>query len=151
MNPQTQHWTTRTPLRVKVLGLLFFIPVLGMLGLLTRQWGLAWPYVLGVQALLMVGLWWGYYRHHQTLQHLGCDDQSHFFLLAPHPQPVQLTQLWQSAWAVCLHVQALDCPQRTYRLVLWRQAHSLTAWRYLHIHVLRYQLQHSGFSAAGTV
>lgn len=149
MIPQTQHWNTRTPLRVQVLGLLFLVLLFSMLGLLSQQWQLSLILYLGISLFIVGAL--GYQSLTQTVYRLGCDQQSHFFLLKPHPQPVQITQIWQSAWAVCLHVQELDSPESKYHLVVWRNAHSLTAWRHLHIHILRYQLKHSGSSAVGTV
>lgn len=149
MNTQTQHWHTRTPLRVQVLGLLFASVVLGMLSLLALQWGLSLIYLLPL-ALLILGLQVYLYQR-KPVNTLACNAYSQFFLLTPHPQSVQLRHLWQSAWAVCLVVHEQNQPQRSYCLVFWRQAHSLTAWRYLHIHVLRYQLQHSNAAARETV
>lgn len=148
MIPQTQHWNTRTPLRVQVLGLLFLVLLLSMLGLLSHQWQLSLSLYLGFSLFIVSAL--GYQSRTQTRYVLGCDSQSQFFLLNPHPHPVQITQIWQSAWAVCLQAQVLDCPERNYYFVVWRNAHSLTAWRHLHIHLLRYQLQHNSAFAAGT-
>lgn len=149
MIPQTQHWHTRTPLRVKVLGLLFFSVVLGMLGLLAGQWSALAVSVMAF-GLLVLGVG-GYFYRLRPAQAMTCDQNSQFVLLKPHPQPVQVRQIWQSAWAVCLLVHEQNQPQHTYCLVFWRHAHCLTAWRYLHIHVLRYQLQHSSATATETV
>lgn len=149
MIPQTQHWQTRTPLRVQVLGLLFLVLLLSMLGLLSQQWQLSLSLYLGVSLFVVGAL--TYQSLTQAIHALGCNQQSQFFLLTARPQPVHITQIWQSAWAVCVQVQVLDSPGLKYHCVIWRSAHSLTAWRHLHIHLLRYQLQHSGSATAGTI
>lgn len=149
MVPRTQHFITRTPLRVRVLGLLFLLLVLGVLGLLSQQWHVSFALYLGISLIVVAA--YLYQSLAQPIYFLSCNHQSQFYFTHPHPQPVHITHVWQSAWAVCLRLHHNDQPQRTQVVVFWRSAQSVTAWRHLHIHVLRYQLQHSDPSAESTV
>lgn len=146
---QTQHWNTRIPLRVYMLGLFFFTLLFGVLGLLSAQWQIPIGYYLCCSLLVLLSL--VYQNMTQTQVCLGCNEQSDFYLLTPHPQSVQITQLWLSAWAVCVCVHVSDQPIRHQYLIFWRSSQSITAWRHLYIHLLRYQLQHSGSAAKATV
>ena len=149
MVPRTQHFTTRIPLRVRMLGLLFLVLVLGVLGLLSQQWHLSLAVYLGISFTAIVA--YLYQSLTQPIHYLSCTHQSQFYFTYPHPQPVHITHVWQSAWAVCLRLHHNAQPQRAQVVVFWRSAQSVTAWRYLHIHVLRYQLQHSDPSAESMV
>lgn len=146
---QTQHWNTRIPLRVQVLGLFFFVVLLCVLGLLGIQWHIPITHYMCFSLLVLFVL--GYQRITHTPSSLCCDEQSCFYLLTPHPQAVQITQLWLSAWAVCVGVCVPGQSTRPHYLVFWRSSQSITAWRHLYIHLLRYQLQHSRSAAKATV
>ncbi|GGE61119.1 hypothetical protein ACBP93_09005 [Paenalcaligenes hominis] len=149
MVPRTQHFTTRTPLRVRVLGLLFLVLVLGVLGLLSQQWHVSLALYLGFSFFVVVA--YLYQSQTQLVYSLSCNQHSQFYFTHPYSRPVHITHVWQSSWAVCLRLRQHDQPQRTQVMVFWRSAQSVTAWRYLHIHVLRYQLQHNDPSIESTV
>ena len=141
MNNNAQHWQTRMPLRVYVLGLLFLLIVFLLLGVLWSRWELTlWVYVPVVLALLLliIKAWW-----HIPNEVLYFDPADEFFLLASNDvkTPIRITHVWYSPLALSIHVISRNDQQRK-QLVFWRMVLAPTAWRQLHIYLLRYQLQY---------
>lgn len=130
-----------------MLGLFFFALLLSVLGLLSVQWHVPIGYYGCFCLLALFAL--GFQNRTQSPFILTFDEQGGFYLVAPHPQPVQITHLWLSAWAVCIQVQGQSTERQ--HLVFWRGSQSITAWRHLYIHLLRYQLQYSGSAEKATL
>jgi len=135
---QAQHWQTRTPIRVRVLGLLFFVLLIAMLGLLWRNWGYSlWVYSpIGVFLLLALtrALW------SQPRLSLFFDENNGFCFVDDNiTESVSIAQFWYSPFAISLTVIVQG---KTRLLVFWRSALTPEAWRQLHLQLLRYQLQY---------
>lgn len=141
-----QHWHSRTPLRVCMLGLLFFVLVIALLGLLWHNWGYSlWlfaPIAMGLLAALVYTLW------HQPISTLSFDEQHGFGLASSLVTgPIRIYHVWYSPFAISL---SLDDGIKKQQLVFWRWALCPVAWRQLHIHLLRYQLQYQFADSKGT-
>lgn len=139
MDNNAQHWHTRTPLRVRVLGLLFFTAVFVVLGVLWSNWGLFLGWYLGLSSviglLLILGL------HQTTTDSLYFDDRLGFALLGSAGLvSVRIVHIWHSP--LSLTVLCINAQNKKQQLVFWRGAFSTHAWRRLHIYLLHYQLQY---------
>lgn len=139
MNNKAQHWQTRTPLRVRVLGLLFFTTVLVVLGVLWFHWELFLGWYLATAVMLWLLLLLDLCG--SPIKKLYFDDQLGFALLdSTGLVGVHIVHMWQSPINVA--VLCVDAQNKKQRLVFWRAALSSKAWRQLHIYLLHYQLQH---------
>lgn len=140
MKNNAQHWQARTPLRVQVLGLLFLLAIFSILSLLWSRWHLSLliftPLVLGF--LFLIRKKWP----HSTPTTLYFDSINEFSLLTSDGVVrVHITHIWHSPIALTVHVVS-DGDLQKKQLVFWRVGLSSSAWRQLHIYVLRYQLQY---------
>lgn len=135
-----QHWQTRTPLRVSVLGLLFLLVVFSLIGVLWTRWNLSiWVYVplVLLVLLLVIKVWWSL-----TTDILYFDSVNEFSLLTSNGVvPVRITHVWHSPVALTVNV-INDSDLQKKQLVFWRLSLASEAWRQLHIYILRYQLQY---------
>lgn len=143
MNNNSQCWQTRTPLRVRVLGLLFVFVVLVSLGLLWLHWEQnIWLYsgiACSVFALAVYGI-----SQSRPPQKLFFDESSSEFSLlngTNKKTTIHIVRVWQSAFAITLQVQTTP-HNEIKQLTFWRSTLSSSCWRKLHIHLWRYQLQY---------
>lgn len=142
---QAQHWQTRTPMRVRVLGLIFIGLALICLAILLNQYDaprLSWLllgslFVLSAYSLLFQKQWcfvllpnqaFGV-RHENTLH------------------TISITRCWTNAW---VNTVQFELNQQQSTAVFWRWALSSEEWRQLHIYLLRNQLQYQYASQKGT-
>lgn len=134
----TQHWQTRTPLRVQVLGFLFFVSALGLLGLLWSRWQLPFGLYLGLSLLaLLYAVCAIKRRKEQTLYYIKA---SGFALQqTTNCARVDILHLWHNDWFLAVRLR-LSCKHIV--LVFWRDALTFSAWQQLTILLLHYQLQY---------
>lgn len=140
MKNNAQHWQARIPLRVRVLGLFFVLAMFLYLGVLWSRWQLS----LLVYVLLVLGVlflvkkaWWL-----STSNTLCFDAVNEFSLLTSNGfVSVYITHVWQSPIALSVQLTTKDDLQKK-QLVFWRVGLTSSAWRQLHIYLLRYQLQY---------
>lgn len=145
MSTHPQYWQARTPLRVRVLGVLFVLLVLVMLGLLWMRWGHSvWVYsaiASGFFVFVIYAL-----GQPAVIQTLVFDESSSEFSLLSDTQTntllaIHIVRVWQSAFAITLQIQVKHSNQIKH-LTFWRGTLAAPSWRKLHIYLWRYQLQY---------
>lgn len=143
---QAQHWHTRIPTRVCLLGLFFIGMALMCMGVLLYQYQApSWSWLLlGLLFFLSA------YRffHQPTQWRIELQADTTFGLrLANTLYPLVVTQCWINPWAVAIQFES--APQNSIA-IFWRWGLSVEQWRQLHIYLLRYQLQYQYVSQKGT-
>lgn len=142
---QAQHWQTRTPMRVRVLGLIFIGLAMASIAKLLCQYeapSLSW---------ILLGLLFLFSAHSVWFQQQWC-----FVLLANQTfgvrhantfHAISITRFWANAWVITVQ---FTLGQQQSTAVFWRWALSSEEWRQLHIYLWRNQLQYQYASQKGT-